>query len=116
MRPFYHDDETDYDKHVQIYHQTGHPVYRSYTLYFNGERGFGVVKQYFSKRLKCYWWDNLASPLAFDIFKNENFWEYFDKVANEPDENGEYPIIQVRKVMYALKMPPERKKFWETVQ
>lgn len=36
-----------------------------------------------------------------------------DEHAGEPDENGIYPTVDVRKLMWALKMKPLTKNDWE---
>lgn len=78
-----------------------------------GKRGLAVVQQYF--RDKCTFWGPVYTKgLTNDIFLNENFYRYMRENADKPDENGLYPTVTVRKLMWALRMKPLKKERWET--
>lgn len=113
MRHFYIPDDPETGDHVITAYGCGHPMYDFCTLYLNGEKGLAVVRQYFNPKMKHIWWDNLDRQLAIDIYKQDDFWEYFNEHADEPDENGLYPTVPIRKIMWALRMKPLRKEYWE---
>lgn len=82
-------------------------VYKLGTLYFQGGKGLIVVQKRFAS--KYVYWDSLDDGLANDIYLNPNFPSYF----NEHAKSADYPIVQVRKIMWALRMKPLPKEFWE---
>lgn len=84
-----------------------HPVYKLGTLFEQDGKGIIFVQKRFTA--KYVYWDAIDPWLANDIYLNKNFPFYFSKNATE--EN--FPIIPVRKVMWALRMKPLKKEFWE---
>ncbi len=92
-----------------------HPLYSFCTLFKIGDRGIAVIQQRFDPDTKCTWWADIDTALQDEIYLNINFKTYFDKVGSLPDENGLYPTVTVRQLMWALKMKPIRREFWETV-
>lgn len=84
-----------------------HPVYKMGTLFVMDERGLVIVQRRFTA--KYAYWDAIDPWLANDIYLHPRFPEYFLK--NSRGEN--FPIIPVRKVMWALRMKPLPKEFWE---
>ena len=85
-----------------------HPVYLRGTLYFEDGKGL-IVTQLRFDILKTFYWDALEAGLANDIYLNKNFSSFFSQNATEKD----YPIFQVRKIMWALRMKPLPKEDWE---
>ena len=86
-----------------------HPVYHGGTLYL--ERGRGIIvtqKKFDTKRKECSW-DAVDSWIANDIYTSPNFAEFFISNATEKD----YPIFELRKIMWALRMKPLKKEDWE---
>ena len=92
-----------------------HPIYQKCTLFQIGEYGIGIVQQHFDSDRKVSWWGPIEPWIAGDIYTNENFKEYFEEAAGEKDEDGNFPIFTVRKVMWALRMKPLRKEYWEEI-
>lgn len=41
------------------------------------------------------------------------FMSFFEENAAEPDENGLYPTVTARKIMWKLRMKPLKKEYWE---
>ena len=64
---------------------------------------------------KTTWWSDIDTELQDEIYLNTNFKNYFDKVGALQNENGFYPTVTVRQIMWALKMKPLKKEPWETV-
>lgn len=91
-----------------------HSLFRSCTVFdISSGLGFGVVQRRFDPEAKCWYYSSLDPGLANDIYLNDGFPEYFKKVADRRDDDGDYPIYDVRKVMWALRMKPLRKEEWE---
>lgn len=90
-----------------------HPRYNRCTLFRNGGRGFAVIQEKFNEKTKARWWGPLEPWLAGDIYFSAGFHELFEKTAAEPDENGLYPTVTVREIMWKLRMKPLRREYWE---
>lgn len=52
--------------------------------------------------------------VACEIYISPKFQEYLEENAGEP-ENGIFPTVTVRQIMWALRMKPLEKESWETV-
>lgn len=99
-------------EHGKVHH-CNHPLFSRCTLYSEGNVGLGVIQARFNPRLKTISWSEVDPWLVDDIYTNERFERYFKEHAKEPDENGVYPTFPVRQVMWALRMMPLRRQFWE---
>lgn len=71
-----------------------------------------MVQQKFDPDKKILYWDELDPWLANDIYLAPRFYEYF-KSHSYVEINGLYPIVTVRKLMWALRMKPLKKEIWE---
>lgn len=96
-----------------VTHTCNHPVYDKCTLYLIENKGLAVIQQRFDAELKSTWWSEIDPWLTDDIYMHPKFKEYFEERADE-GENGIYPTVTVRQIMWALKMKPVPKKRWET--
>ena len=83
------------------------------TLFELDDLGLIIIQEHFNEKIKARWWGAVDPWLAYDIFNNPNFGEFLYNNAAKCDENKLYPVFTVRKVMYALKMKPLKKAFWE---
>ena len=98
------------DRHIQSYGEQiilDHPVFKIGTLFEIDGRGIIFVQKRFTA--KYAYWDAIDPWLANDIYLHPKFKDYFQKFSRE--EN--YEIIPVRKVMWALRMKPLPKEYWE---
>ena len=84
-----------------------HPVYKIGTLFIQNGSGLVIVQKRFTA--KYAYWDAIDPWLANDIYLHPAFQEYFRK--NSRSEN--FQIIPIRKVMWALRMKPLPKEYWE---
>lgn len=91
-----------------------HPVYNRCTLYKIGENGLAVIQQRFDESNKTTWWGEIDAWVTDVIYLNPGFRKLFKERA-KPDENGLFPTVTVRQIMWALKMKPLPKQYWETV-
>ena len=91
-----------------------HPVYDRCTLYEIHEKGLAVIQQRFNRKTKQTWWGELDPWLTDALYLHPNFKRFFDDRAGIND-NGLYPTVTVRQIMWALKMKPLKRQRWETV-
>lgn len=113
MRQFYKpDSEAVTYEHAQFY-TCDHPQYDTCTLYLLPDgRGLAAVQKKWSTRAKVTYWGHIDPPIAEDIWQNPLLQRYLEFYADLP-ENGLYPTVPVRRLMWALGMPPIHKEFWE---
>ena len=90
-----------------------HPMYNRCTLFRIEDRGLAVIQEHYNKYTKARWWGSIEPWIAGEICMNVNFAEFLEKHAEKPDENGLYPTIPIRKLMWRLRMKPLRKAYWE---
>lgn len=95
-------------------YECDHPVYSRCTLYLIGRKGLAVIQQRYDPDTKSTAWSEIDPWLIDEIYVNKNFKRYFDRMSALP-ENGVYPTVPVRKIMWALRMKPLEKAIWETV-
>ena len=96
-----------------VTHTCDHPVYDKCTLYEMNNKGLAVIQQRFDGDLKSTWWSEIDPWLTDDLYLHPNFKEFFDKRAGE-GEDGLYPTVTIRQIMWALKMKPLPRERWET--
>lgn len=94
-------------------HSCDHPIYSTCTLYLMDGKGLAVIQQRFDKGLKYTWWGDIDPWLVDELYLHPKFKEFFDRRAGEC-QNGLYPTVTVRQIMWAMKMKPLQKNRWET--
>lgn len=97
-----------------VEYQCDHPLYSTCTLFTKGKFGLAVIQKRFNQNLKATWWDAIDPWLANDIFEMPTFDQVFSKRCGVCEE-GLYPVIEVRKLMYELGMKPMRREYWEHI-
>lgn len=112
MRYHYFYAEKDEALCGKIYH-CDHPLYSECTLYIIGNRGLAIIQQRYDYDLKISWWGKIDKCLVNDIYYNKGFYDIFNKNATAPVD-GLYPTWSVRQIMWALRMKPLKRYFWET--
>lgn len=90
-----------------------HPVYDKCTLFRMGDKGLAIIQQRFDEDLKQTWWGEIDPWFTDAIYLHVNFKEFFDERADK-SENGLYPTVTIRQIMWALKMKPIPRERWET--
>ncbi len=91
-----------------------HPVYSRCTLYLSDKKGLAVIQQRHDPITKTTWWGEIDIWLTDAIYLHPDFQRYFNNRAGEC-QNGLYPTVTIRQLMWALKMKPLKKERWETV-
>lgn len=92
-----------------------HPIYNSCTLFNIDENGLAVIQQRFNEITKVTYWSDIDPWLTDELYLNPNFLEYFEKNSRQCSDKGLYPTVTIRQIMWALRMKPLIKEFWETV-
>lgn len=91
-----------------------HPVYDCCTLFLIKDKGLAVIQQRTDPLTKRTWWGEIDPWLTDALYLHPQFKAYFDKRAGACEE-GFYPTVTIRQIMWALKMKPLRRERWETV-
>lgn len=94
-------------------HKCNHPVYNYCTLFKINKYGLAVIQQRFDSQNKVTYWSYIDDYLVDTIYLHERFEEFFYKYA-AISQNGIYPTVSVRQIMYGLKMKPLKREVWET--
>lgn len=71
-----------------------------------------VIKRVFNPITKTVYLDALKPDLATDIYLNEGVRTFF-QTNEKAAEDGIYPIFEVRKFMWELRMKPLKRENWE---
>ena len=71
-----------------------------------------VIKRVFNPITKTVYLDALEPDLATDIYLNEGVRTFF-QTNEKAAEDGIYPIFEVRKLMWELRMKPPKRENWE---
>lgn len=88
-----------------------HPVYDKCTLFKIGNKGLAVIQQ--RCRDKTTWWGEIDPWLTDTLYLHPNFKSFFDERAGEC-QDGLYPTVTIRQIMWALKIKPIQRCRWET--
>lgn len=94
-------------------YRCNHQLYSCCTLFFQDDLGLAVIQQRFNDYWKVTWWDCIDKTIANDIIENELFEDYFMKHADKA-ENDLYPTVEVRKLLWAIRIKTPSKEYWET--
>lgn len=94
-------------------HTCNHPVYNKCTLYQIGNKGLAIIQQRFDAETKRTWWGEVDPWLTDTLYLHPKFKDFFDERSGE-GQDGLYPTVTVRQIMWALKIKPIAKKRWET--
>lgn len=90
-----------------------HPVYNECTLYIIDNRGLAVIQQQYDPETKYTFWTSISSWLTDKIYLHPRFRKFFDTYADR-EQDGLYPTVTVRQIMWGLRMKPLPKEPWET--
>lgn len=90
-----------------------HPVYNRCTLYTINKRGLAIIQQRYEPETKRTYWTEIDPWLSDELYLHKKFEKFFDERAGKP-ENGLYPTVTIRQIMWGLKMKPLPRERWET--
>lgn len=103
--------------YVPIYGETyncDHPVYSDCTLFKIRDRGLAVIQQRYDRDTKQTCWGPIDPWLPNDLYLSPGFKRFFEERSGTC-QDGLYPTVTVRQIMWALKMKPLPKERWESV-
>ena len=112
MRYHYEKPKLYFNRYGETY-SCNHPAYATCTLFKINEKGLAVIQQRYDKKTKHTWWTEIDPWLCDQLYLHPEFYSYFEKLAKEP-ENGLYPTVTIRQIMWGLKMKPLKREPWET--
>lgn len=116
---YYYQKPSEYVRREGVVYDCDHPLYNRCTLFLGSAddsgktAGLAVVQKRFDPKTKRWWWDCLDSYLSHDIYHHPDFFEVLHEHAWWPDENGLYPTLTIRQLMWELRMKPLPKEEWE---
>lgn len=90
-----------------------HPVYNKCTLFTIDKKGLAIIQQRYDENTKTTWWTEVDPWLTDELYLHPKFMSFFNNRAGEA-ENGLYPTVSIRQIMWALKMKPMKRFRWET--
>ncbi len=111
---YFHERKSIYRVRYGEIHRCDHPVYSRCTLYRVNDLGLAVIQQRYDANSKMTFWTEIDTDLVDDIYLQPSFYEYFKSRAGK-ENDGLYPTVTVRQIMWALKMKPLKREPWETV-
>ena len=75
-----------------------HPLFSQATLFKKEDFGLLVIQKRFNSKLKVSFWGPIDPWLSNDIFEENEFDSIFNKLSGV-EEDGLYPVIEVRKLI-----------------
>ena len=90
-----------------------HPIYNRCTLFKIGENGLAIIQQRFDFNTKVTYWTEIDPWLIDSIYLHTNFKKFFDERSGLC-EDGIYPTVTIRQLMWGIKMKPMKRERWET--
>lgn len=71
------------------------------------------MQKRYNRKLKIFWYGPIESWLADEVQGQDGFDAYFAKNAAKGTD-GLYPTVEIRRLMWALKMKPLRKDWHDS--
>lgn len=72
-----------------------------------------MIQQRFNPDSKTTYWTEIDPWLSDEIYLHKNFEKFFDERA-DIRQNGLFPTVTIRQMMWGLKMKPMPRERWET--
>lgn len=94
-------------------YRCNHPVYSECTLFEINNRGLAVIQQRYCSDTKTTYWGDIDPWLIDELYLHTQFERFFNERAGE-SQNGLYPTVTIRQIMWGLKLKPLPKERWET--
>lgn len=104
MRYHYEKPDLYFPAFGQIY-KCNHPVYSQCTFFIIGEKGLAIIQQRYNPVNKTTWWTDIDPWLINELYMHPKFKVFFDERSGPPND-GLYPTVSIRQIMWALKMKP----------
>ena len=91
------------------------PLFDICTAFWSEKTGKGLllVQQRFDPVGKRCYWDNADPWLVNDICEHPGWEDWFEEHSGFVGADGRFPVFNVRKVMWGLRMKPLKREEWE---
>lgn len=87
------------------------PLFDHATLYSRDGIGVLVIQQYWNANLKCTFWSFVEREWREALMEGLYFNKWFEETARPKP----YPVVELRKALWAVGVRPgPKKEFWET--
>ena len=110
---YYYEKPALYTVNYGTTYRCDHPVYDECTLFEINKLGLAVIQQRNNPGNKNTYWGPIDPWLIDELYLHEKFESFFNKRAGLR-QNGLYPTVTVRQIMWGLKMKPIARAQWET--
>jgi hypothetical protein len=110
---YHYEKPTAYSTNYGITYEVEHPVYDRCTLFEINDRGLAVIQQRFNPDSKTTYWTEIDPWLSDELYLHKNFEKFFDERAGKR-QNGLFPTVTIRQMMWGLKIKPMPRERWET--
>lgn len=111
MKYYYEPPEKWIVEHAAIY-ICNHPLYDKCTLFKKGDYGLALIQQKFNHKTKQSWWGPIDPWLIEDLYSQPGWLDWFYQHCGGC-KDGLYPTVTVRKAMWAMRMKPLKRQYWE---
>lgn len=110
----YHYEKPDvYSTIYGTVYRCDHPVYNECTLFKINDKGLAVIQQRYRSETKSTYWGVIDPWLVDELYLHAKFEKFFNERAGEI-QNGLYPTVTIRQIMWGLKLKPLPRERWET--
>lgn len=96
-----------------VTYRCNHSVYDACTLFKINDKVLAIIQQRYNSSNKTTYWTSIDTWLVDELYLHTKFEEFFNTKAGECD-NGLYPTVTIRQIMWGLKMKPLPRKQWLT--
>lgn len=110
---YHYEKPTAYSSIYGQKYSCNHPVYTNCTLFEINDKGLAVIQQRYDKWTKSTYWNEIDPWLIDELYLHTNFEQFFNERAGECND-GLYPTVSIRQIMWGLKMKPLPRERWET--
>lgn len=110
---YHYEKPTIYSSKYGMTYSCDHPVYDRCTLFKIHNNGLAVIQQRYNPDTKHTWWGEIDPWLTDELYLHTRFEEFFNDRSGE-SQNGLYPTVTIRQIMWGLKMKPIPRERWET--
>lgn len=110
---YHYEKPTIYSSMYGSTYTCNHPVYDKCTLFKMDNRGLAIIQQRYDSKTKQTYWGEIDPWLTDALYLHIGFKKFFDDRAGTC-EDGLYPTVTIRQIMWALKIKPIPRERWET--
>ena len=110
---YHYEKPEEYSTIYGLTYKCNHPVCNTCTLFRIKCNGLAVIQQRYCNKTKTTYWNEIDPWLVDELYLHPKFDEFFYSRSGRV-ENGLYPTVTIRQMMWGLKMKPLSRERWET--